>query len=204
MENFDRLFHTLSKIIKLRAGEKEFIRSLFKEVTCGKGSLFLREGEICNQLGFVCKGIFRYYIEQEGEDKTYNFAKEGDFICNYESLIKQLPSPKHIQAIEESKLLVISKVNLDRFYSEVIEGNLFGRVHMQQVYTETIRHLIEQYTESPESRYLKFLKNHPDLNQRIPQYYIASFVGIKPQSLSRIRKRLTQSHLLTQVYDRAG
>ena len=70
------------------------------------------------------------------------------------------------------------------------EGILFGRIHIENVYAETIRQLISHYTESPEHRYLKFLKNYPGLIQRIPQYYIASYVGVKPQSLSRIRKRL--------------
>ena len=191
MENFDQLVHTLAGYINLRAGEKELIQSIFKVVTYKKVEHVLSEGEVCYNLGFINKGIFRYYIEQEGEEKTYNFAKEGDFICNYESFIKQISSRKHIQAIEESEVLVISKDDLDRFYADVTDGNYFGRVHMQQVYAETVRQLIEQYTESPEARYLKFLKNHADLNQRIPQYYIASYVGVKPQSLSRIRKRLT-------------
>lgn len=191
MGNFEYLIKALSGFIKLGPGEKEFVRSIFIEARFEKGELFLREGEVCDKLGLVCRGVFRYYIDQDGEDKTYNFAKEGDFICNYESLIKQLPSSKNIQAIEACEAVVISKKNLEFFYQEVREGNLFGRVHMENVYAETIRQLISHYTELPEDRYLKFLKNYPELNQRIPQYYIASYIGVKPQSLSRIRKRLT-------------
>ena len=181
----------LSSFIKLQENEKELIQSLFQEVKFQKGAVFLRAGDVCNSLGFVCKGIFRYYIDQDGEDKTYNFAKEGEFICNYESLIRQVPSPKNIQAIEDAEVLTISHKNLQRFYNEVADGNLFGRVHMEQVYVETVRQLISQYTETAQHRYLKFLDNHQDLNQRISQYYVASYVGVKPQSLSRIRKRLT-------------
>lgn len=191
MNNFDFLTQAFSSIIKLRTGEKELIQSLFEEVTFHKGSLFLRAGDICKNLAFVCKGIFRYYIDQDGEDKTYNFGKEGDFICNYESLIRQVPSPKNIQAIEDAEVLIISHKNLQRFYNEVADGNLFGRMHMERVYVETVRHLISQYTETAEHRYVKFLASYPDLNQRISQYYVASYVGVKPQSLSRIRKRLT-------------
>ncbi len=190
MDKFEYLYRILSGFMNLTAGEKRLVQVLFKEVTFKKGNLFLQQGEICNNLGFVCKGIFRYYIDQDGEDRTYNFAKEGDFICNYESLIRHTPSAKHIQAIESGKALIISKKDLQRFYNEIEDGNLFGRIHMENVYAETIRQLISQYTESAEERYLKFLRKHPDLNQRIPQYYIASFLGVRPQSLSRIRKRL--------------
>jgi CRP-like cAMP-binding protein len=191
MNNFDFLTQVFSSFIKLRAGEKELIQSLFDEVKFHKGNLFLRTGDVCNKLGFVCRGIFRYYIDQDGEDKTYNFAQEGNFICNYESLIRQVPSPKNIQAIEDAEVLIISHNNLQRFYNEVADGNLFGRMHMEQVYVETVRQLISQYTETAEHRYLKFIADQPGLNQRISQYYIASYVGVKPQSLSRIRKRLT-------------
>jgi CRP-like cAMP-binding protein len=190
MDNFAFLVRVLSRIINLSPEEEEVIRSIFVEETLEKGELFLREGEVCDKLGLVCRGVFRYYIDHEGEDKTYNFAREGDFVCNYESLIKQMPSPKNIQAIEPCEVFVITKKDLQLFYKHVKEGNLFGRIHIENVYTETIRQLISHYTESPEHRYLKFLKNYPGLSQRIPQYYIASYVGVKPQSLSRIRKRL--------------
>src|SRR5688500_12439497 len=190
MDSFANLYHVLSKSITLSACEKDIVRSLFVDVSFGKGDMFLRESDVCNNLGFVSKGVFRYYIQQEGEDKTYNFASEGDFICNYESFIRQVPSAKHIQAIEKATVLSISMDNLGRFYSEIKEGNLFGRIHIENVYAETVRQLISQYTEIPELRYLKFLKQFPDLSQRLPQYYIASYVGVKPQSLSRIRKRL--------------
>lgn len=196
MDNFDFLCRTLSAFINLSHKEKALIHSLFKVVVFKKNDFFLRQGEVCNILGFVNEGIFRYYIDQDGEDKTYNFAAEGDFICNYESMIKQIHSPKHIQAIETGEVLIISKTDLQRFYTEVRDGNLFGRIHMENVYAETIRHLISQYTETAEHRYLKFLKNHPTLNQRIPQYYIASYIGVKPQSLSRIRKRLTEKSFI--------
>jgi CRP-like cAMP-binding protein len=195
MDNFAFLVRALSQIIDLSADEKEVTRSLFREEKFEKGELFLRDGAVCDRLGFVCKGIFRYYIDQDGEDKTYNFAGEGDFICNYESLIKQLPSLKNIQAIEPSEVFVISKKDLDRFYAEVREGNRFGRVNIENVYAETICQLISHYTELPCDRYLKFLKNHSALRQRIPQYYIASYIGVKPQSLSRIRKRLASKIL---------
>lgn len=191
MTNFEYLHKYFSERITLNDRDTEIIFSLFKEINFKKEDFFLRQNEVCDQLGFVCKGIFRYYIEDDGDEQTYNFAMEGDFICNYESMIRCSPSSKHIQAIETSEVLIISRQHLEKFYLEIREGNLFGRIHMENVYADTIRQLVSHYTETPEMRYLKFLKKYPELNQRIPQYYIASYVGVKPQSLSRIRKRLT-------------
>src|SRR5687767_12869610 len=166
MSHIQYLYQHLGEVIQLSDDDKILVQSLFDEVSIQKGSFLLKEGEICTQLAFVCKGIFRYYIDQDGEDRTYNFAKEGEFVCNYESLIRRSPSPKHIQAIEDTEILAISSENLQRFYREVNEGNLFGRIHMEKIYAETIRQLVTHYTETPEARYLNFLKKHPDLNQR--------------------------------------
>ena len=189
MTHFQSLYQYLIEVIYLSEHETTLVQSLFHEAFVKKGCFLLKEGEVCTNLTFVCKGIFRYFIDHDGEDRTYNFAKEGDFVCNYESLIRQSPSHKHIQAIEDSEVLTISSENLQRFYREVEQGNLFGRIHMEKIYADTIRQLVAHYTETPEQRYLNFLKKYPDLNQRLPQYYIASYVGVKPQSLSRIRKR---------------
>ena len=109
MDNFAFLVRELSRIINISPEEEEILKSIFVEEAFEKGELFLREGEVCDKLGLVCKGVFRYYIDQDGEDKTYNFATEGDFICNYESLIKQTPSPKNIQAIEACEICVSQK-----------------------------------------------------------------------------------------------
>jgi CRP-like cAMP-binding protein len=188
--NIQSLYQKINELINLSDQDRGIIASLFEEITLQKGDFLLKEGKVCDQLGFINKGILRYYIDQDGTEQTYNFAQEGDFVCNYESLIRRSPSPKHIQAIEASELLIISYTNLQKLYSRLGEGDKFGRLHMENIYADTIRQLVAQYTESPETRYMKFLKQFPNLNQRIPQYYIASYVGVKPPSLSRIRKRL--------------
>lgn len=191
MKYIDSLLQHLSEFVSFTGDDKKLIESLFEQRTYIRSDFFLREGEVCKALAFVVKGIFRYYMDHDGEDRTYNFAHEHNFVCNYDSLIRQSPSLKNIQAIEDSVVLVISYDNLQRFYAEVKEGNHFGRIHMENIYADMVRQLVAQYTETPEQRYLNFLKKYPELNQRLPQYYIASYVGVKPQSLSRIRRRLT-------------
>jgi CRP-like cAMP-binding protein len=111
-------------------------------------------------------------------------------MCNYESFLPQNPSSKIIQALEDSVVYVISYTDLQLLYGNVREGERFGRLAIEAVFIQLLKDISSFYTETPEVRYDRFIKNHADLQQRISQYHIASFVGVKPQSLSRIRKRI--------------
>jgi CRP-like cAMP-binding protein len=186
----DSLLHTIQYLITLSPGEIDLVKTLFKERTYKKGEFFLEEGRICKQVGFVAKGLLRYYINQDGEEKIYDFSQENEFVCNYESFLPQLPSTKNIQALEDSIVFVISQSDLQLFYANVRGGERFGRIAIEAVFVKLLQDISSLYSETPELRYERFLKNHGDLQQRISQYHIASFVGVKPQSLSRIRKRI--------------
>jgi CRP-like cAMP-binding protein len=188
------LLKSIQNLVSLSLPEIGTVTSLFKEKLYKKGDFFLEEGRICRHAGFVAKGLFRYYINHDGEEKTYAFSQENDFVCNYESFLSQSPSSKIIQALEDCHVLVISHADLQTLYSNIREGERFGRIVIESVFLQLLKDVNSFYTETPELRYDRFLKNHADLQQRISQYHIASFVGVKPQSLSRIRRRIaTQS-----------
>ena len=187
----NKLIATIQSLIDLNPKEIDSISLLFKEKSIKKGDFFLAEGQICKQVGFIVKGLMRYYINHDGEDKTYAFALENNFICNNESFIPQTPSTKIIQALEDCEIFQISYDDLQIFYQSITQGERFGRLVIEQVFIQTLQDLSSFYADTPEYRYEKFIKNHPDLQQRISQYHIASYVGVKPQSLSRIRKRIS-------------
>lgn len=187
----DQLITGIKSIIDLDTTEIDCVKLLFKEKYIEKGDHFLAEGEICKHVGFIVKGLIRYYINHDGEDKVYAFGQENDFVCNNESFIPQIPSTKSIQALEDCQILQISYADLQILYKSIRHGERFGRLVIEQVFIQTLQDLSSFYTDTPESRYENFLKEHPDLQQRIPQYHIASYVGVKPQSLSRIRKRIS-------------
>lgn len=189
------LLHVIKSLININKEEEKLISVLFKERSIKKGEFFLAEGQVCRQVGFITKGLMRYYINQEGEEKIYDFAQENNFVSNYESLIPQAPSTKNIQAIEDCTILQLSLADLQEFYKSIREGERFGRLVIEQVFIQTLQDLSSFYAETPEYRYEKFIRKHPDLQQRISQYHIASYVGVKPQSLSRIRKRILSKKL---------
>lgn len=186
----DTLINRIKALITLSPKGVEYIKQSFEERVIEKGDYFLKEGDICTKVGFIVTGLLHYYMNSDGEYKTYFFAQENDFICNYESFIPQVSSTKNIQAIEDCRILQISYARLQELYKTLDQGERFGRVVIEQVFIQTLQDLSSFYTDSAEARYKKFIKEHPDLQQRMPQYYIASYVGIEPQSLSRIRKRI--------------
>jgi CRP-like cAMP-binding protein len=190
----DLLLHTIKRYISLSPDDETIIRSLFRQQDLKKGEHLLQAGDVCKNIFFIDTGLVRYYTSIEGEEKTNYFNKEGEFVCNYASFLPQEPSMVNIQALENSTVYSISRANIELLYTQVGHGERFGRLAITEVFVTAIRQINSLYTDPPEVRYHTFLATFPDIGQRIPQYYIASYVGIKPQSLSRIRKRLAEKH----------
>jgi CRP-like cAMP-binding protein len=185
------LIAAIEYFIRLDNTEKEFISSLTVCKTYQKGDYFLREGQVCREIGFIEKGLIRYSeTKDNGEEITLHFGKENEFTSNYQSFLNHSVSRRSIQCLETCEILVMSYDDLQRLYEEVREGQKFGRLICEYLYLQTLNQISSIYTDEPEQRYLNFINEYPDLQQRIPQYYISSYVGVKPPSLSRIRKRL--------------
>ncbi|NSL91234.1 Crp/Fnr family transcriptional regulator [Chitinophaga solisilvae] len=186
------IISAFESLIRLADKEKELVSSLFIPRQYARNEYFLREGQVCKMLGFITEGLIRYYTTNDkGEEQIFDFGKEMDFTCNYESFLDHSPSVVNIQCIEDSVIYCLSYDGLQELYTQLEEGQKFGRLACEQLYVYAIKKIRSLYNDSPEQRYLHFLQYYPDLQQRIPQYYISSFVGVKPPSLSRIRKRMS-------------
>ena len=154
-----------------------------------KGEYFLREGKIAKQIAFINSGLVRYFVHKNEEESTFEFTKEGEFIGDYQSFRHKAASMQNIQAIEDCELLCVSFEKLQQIFDQAENGNLLGRIIVEHRFDVMVGQLLSIYMHDHESRYEKFIKEYSDLAQRIPQYLIASYVGVKPESLSRIRKR---------------
>jgi CRP-like cAMP-binding protein len=188
------LLNTIRSYVPVSSHDEEIIRRLFHEKTFKKGDHLLEAGNVCRYITFIKTGLVRYYINSDGEQQTNYFNKENEFVCDYMSFLPQIPSNVNIQALEDTTVYVISFNDMQQFYSTVEHGERFGRLGIEQVFINVISQVVSLYTDPPDVRYHKFISNFTDIGQRIPQYYIASYVGIKPQSLSRIRKRIANLH----------
>jgi CRP-like cAMP-binding protein len=186
----DLLINNIKTLIPLSAEDEQIIKTLFHQKSIPKEEYLLKEGEVCRRLIFIEKGLVRYYLSNNGEEQTYYFNKEGEWVCDYPSFLSKAPTTANIQALEDATIYTITYDDLQKFYQQVTHAERFGRLAIEQVFTNIIQQISSLYNDKPQVRYQKFMESYLDIAQRIPQYYIASYVGVKPQSLSRIRKRL--------------
>ena len=185
----EALLSAIRRFITLAPAEEDLLRQWFVPEALPKGGFFLRPGEVSRKIGFVLQGVFHYFQNGDGQELTYYFGREQEFLGDYASFLSARPATHGIQALEEARLLTISADNLQRLYREVREGERLGRLLAEALFVDVLRQLTSFYEDPPARRYARFISTYPDLQQRIPQYYIASYVGVKPQSLSRIRGR---------------
>lgn len=190
MNAFDILISTLKQITVLEPEEEALFRKAFKPYSLKKNDYFLQSSQVNYQLGFLCKGLVRYFVFKNEEESTLEFTKEGEFVADYSSFISKQPSIQNIQALEDCEFLVINYEALQELYKVSKNANLLGRIIIEHRFIVMVNQLLTVHRYNPEDRYTYFLEHYKDIAQRIPQYLIASYVGVKPQSLSRIRKRI--------------
>ncbi|GAB2602182.1 Crp/Fnr family transcriptional regulator [Spirosoma areae] len=189
-----RLLNAIRQFVPITADDEVTINQLFESHTIAPGDYFLQAGEVCRYVGFITAGLVRYYVLDDSEEHTYDFSPEETFVCNYESFLSQTTSRRNIQAIETTMLLRISYDNLQKLYQTLQHGQQFGRLVAEQLFVATLQKLTSFYRETADERYDNFLRLFPGLADRVPQYVVASYIGIKPQSLSRIRAQRAGKH----------
>lgn len=187
------LLKYLGQIAELDDHEVELITSSFKPLFLAKGDYFLQAGEVNKHVGYLENGLVRYFVYKDGEESTFEFTKEGEFLADYQSFNNKTASCQNIQAIEDCSLLIIDYPSVQNIFNTTKNGNLIGRLIVEHRFDVMVNQLLAIYMQNHEERYKSFVNHYSDLNQRIPQYLIASYVGVKPPSLSRIRRRFTNS-----------
>ncbi len=161
-----------------------------KERSIRKGDFFLEEGKTCRQIAFIQKGLFRTYYLRDGAEITTCFCKENTITCSYKSLITQQVSDLSIQAIEDCELIVFQYEDLQKLYEKDLFWQQVGRLAAESEFM-VMEHYTRFINDLPaKDRYLQILKNDSELLQRVPLLYLASYLQIKPETLSRIRKKV--------------
>ena len=152
-------------------------------------TVLLEKGKVANKLYLIRKGCLRLYFYKEGDDVTFQFFFENDIVASFDSLYYHQPSMFYLESIEPTEVIVIKRDDFYRLIDEsmdirkLYEEKLIERFHTyQQLFLDHIKY-------TPQQRYEKLIKEEPQIIQRVPQHYIASYLGITPVSLSRIRNR---------------
>lgn len=185
------LFNFISKYITLNEEEKNVLLSLDLFRSVKKGTILLKEGQKSNESYFVLKGCLRVYYIIEGEEKTTAFYTELDAL-NPHCVINKAPSDYYIGCLEDSILLVSDVDMSEEVNAKFPKFEIMCRMFSEELLAKQQIDFDEFKTSSPEQRYLNLIQKRPDLIQRVPQHQLASFLGIKPQSLSRMRARILE------------
>ncbi|MEL6673042.1 MAG: Crp/Fnr family transcriptional regulator [Bacteroidota bacterium] len=156
-----------------------------------KGEIWETSGRISLHMAFINQGIFREYYQKDGQEFTRGFYAEGDFMGNHFSYLEQTPSLTTVVALEKAEILSMSFEQLQQFSQEIPEVGLFNQHIAHQKSLQLHTRNASLLTELPAERYQAFLATYPALANRIPLYLIAQYLGMRPETLSRIRKRIS-------------
>jgi CRP-like cAMP-binding protein len=188
LENF---FDKLSKAMTLSEADKTIFSQHVIVKKLRKRQYLLQEGEVCKSVAFVSKGVLRsYFADEKSNEHIIQFASEGWFISDLYSFITEDYSNLNIDAIEDSELVLMSKTAHVYLEKAVPAFFTFNYMQYRGAYIALQKRLTDMFTLSSEEKYTKLLNIYPDIMQRVPQHMIASYLGLTPETLSRVRKKL--------------
>ncbi len=189
----NELLTFLNSIYPLSQSAREYLMQNLKEIQIPKKKFLLKEGSICHNIYFVENGLLRCFYTKNDKEINSWFMKEHDVIFSVESFLNQTPSNENIQVLEDSLLYYIGYQELQYLYNQCPELNFIGRVVTEEYYKLSEQRLYSLRMQKADERY-NFMMNHfPHIILRVPSKYIASYLGITEETLSRIRASKTNN-----------
>ena len=192
---FDLILQNLSKHINLTDEEKKIFCSALKIKKVKRHHFLGEAGEVSRYQNFVMKGCLRsYYIDENGFEHNVQFAIEDWWIGDMASFLTKKPASLYIEALEDSEVLQLDNPTMEELYVRIPKLERFFRILLQNAFISFEQRIISVISKSAEDRYLEFINKYPQLEQRLPQIHIASYLGITPEFLSKIRKKISSKH----------
>lgn len=191
MKNMESFFDFLESYLPLSLEEKWLIEERFSARKVKKKEKLFKVGTICRHYTFVVYGCFRMFgVDDRGFEHNIQFVAENDWIADIASFYTGKPSSLNIEAMEPSEVLQISQADLYFLFEEIHKLNRIFKVSIEQKYIELQNRVLQNFSSTAEQRYLDFLEQYRFLSNRLPNSQIASYLGITPEFLSRIRKNI--------------
>lgn len=189
---FNTLFSHIEAKTILTDQDKETVKGYFTSRKFKRKQFLLQEGDICRQLNFIAKGLIKSYnVDEKGNDHINLFGWEGWWVSDFYSFLHSTPALLNIEAIEPTEVLAITLADYDAMLVKVPVMERYFRILYQNSILTKERRLMSSMTHTAEEKYLQLLQLHPEMVQRIPQTLIASYLGLAPETISRIKKNRT-------------
>ncbi len=190
-KDISSLIATLNYFHPLSNAAAEHLTKIIQPVTYKKGKLLLKAGELCNHVFFIKKGAVRGFIKEGHKDITTWITAENEMVTSISSLDHREPNEENMQAIEDCDMLAITFTDLEELYQKFPEFNGVVRKLLQKYYRDAEGRAFIARLTNAETKYRHFIKKHGHLSNRVPLKYIASFLGITLETLSRVRKKIS-------------
>ena len=189
--NIEALLAYMKPYISLTDEEIAILQTRIKFRKYLKGQFIVQEGDVCRHVSFVLKGCAKiFYVDNEGSEQIVRFALENWWISDIGSFINQTPAEHNVQCLEATELIQFQYDQLEQLYKEVPKFERLFRIIGQKSIVALEKRLIKNFTLTAKERYLAFRKQYPQIEQRVPQYMVASYLGITKEFLSKIRSQL--------------
>jgi len=189
----DYLQNLKSKILsytKVDEAHLDYWLNVYEKIELKKGEALVSPGQMVTHFYYVAKGCIYYYKLEDGEQKVLEFYTDDVFFTDLPAYVKGTPSNYYLKASEATIVYAIRKSDAEKSFEKSHQLERFGRLSMQEAFMKIFTRVERLSSRSNEERYLRLLEKRPDLMQRVPQYLIASYLGVTPVGLSKIRKRL--------------
>ena len=189
---YEMFFKKVNEKVSLTSEEEEICKTFLVPKKVRKKQYILHEGDVCKYEVFVEKGTLRSYtIDEKGNEHIVQFAIEGWWTSDMYSFITGEPSVYNIDVLEDSELLLLSNPSQEELLQKVPKFERYQRLLVQAAYIALQRRLVLSLSQTAEEKYTRLLNTYPDIIRRVPQHMVASYLGITPETLSRIRKQIS-------------
>jgi CRP/FNR family transcriptional regulator, anaerobic regulatory protein len=188
-----QIIRSIQALVPLNEAEEKAFLSILDVKTYKKKEFLLQEGQVCNKITFINSGCMRLFYNVDGIENTIQFFFDDSWYTDYASFLTGQPTIENMQALETCEVVQFNKEDLNKLFNLFPIFDRVGRVMAENAYLSLSKLNQMLRNEEPELRYLNLLKQRPELVLHISQHYIASYLGVKPESLSRIKKRISPS-----------
>jgi CRP-like cAMP-binding protein len=191
--NIDALIAFFNSYVPLTPQERGDLTRCVKERKMKRKEFFLQDGQVCHHYGFVVSGCLRTYgMDDGGKEHNLQFAAENDWVVDLSSFYSDKPSKLFIETLEPAHLLLIEKSDVIELYRRYPKFVRYFKVIFENKFVELQNRVLQNISSTAEERYLAFLAQYPRLSNRLPSVHIASYLGVTPEFLSKVRKDLSR------------
>lgn len=179
----------IERIVQPNKEEWKAFEEILQTKKLKRKELLLKEGQVCTFIAFLNSGVLREYSYQHDKEITVDFVGENQFTSDYQSFILRTPSIQYLEALTDVDLLILKKDAVDALFDKYKIWERFGRLIIEKVFCNVEAKRKRIIATTHEEQYRDFVASYPEIIQQVPQYYIASYLGLTPEHLSRLRKK---------------